>query len=106
MMIQQVDTIKAAWTRIREWSIECQKNEDARRSGLELLERLDQSLECGDLVLSALEDDLVPYRNAKKPMSLRQRSKSIWNENLLHLHRDRVRDQVLTINLLLQVLQL
>lgn len=41
MMIQQVDTIKAAWTRIREWSIECQKNEDARRSGLELLERLD-----------------------------------------------------------------
>ncbi|KAL2039862.1 hypothetical protein N7G274_007263 [Stereocaulon virgatum] len=105
-MIQQVDTIKAAWSRIREWSIECQKNEDARRSGLELLGRLNQSLECGDLVISALEEDLVPYRNAKKTMSLRQRSKSIWNENLLHLHRDRVRDQVLTMNLLLQVLQL
>ena len=103
-LIQQLEAIKAAWARIKEWSEEYQSYAPTIDS--ELLDRLDKSLQCGGLVISALEEDLIPYHSEKKVFGLRQRSKSIWNENSLQLHQTRVRDQVSTVTLLLQVLKL
>jgi len=107
ILIQQVDTIKAAWDRIRYWSEGYPQKENPESSDIELLRRLDQSLECGDLVLSALEDDLASYREEGdvRPRFM-NRSKTVWNEFSLQNHQTRVRDQVLTMTLLLQVLSL
>ena len=75
--IQVVDTIELAWKRIKEWS------EGYTEAGLdvELLERLNRSLKCGTLVISALQDDLSEHDS--ETLSVRQRSKVAWNERAL-----------------------
>ena len=103
-MGQQVDIIKAAWSHIRNWSVEYQS--DASRIGLQLLMRLDQALEVGDQVISGLKEDLVPYKGEKRTLGLRQRSKFIWNDTSLSEHRTRLRDQITAVTLLLNVIQL
>ena len=76
-MVQEVDTIELTWKRIKEWS------EGYTEAGLdvELLERLNRSLKCGTLVISALQDDLSEYDS--ETLSVRQRSKVAWNERAL-----------------------
>lgn len=107
ILVQQVNTIKAAWDRIRDWSGGYQQNGDPESGDVELLRRLDQSLEFGDLVLSALEDDLASYREEGEiGLGFMDRSKTVWNESSLQDNQMRVRDQVLTMTLLLQVLSL
>ena len=99
-MIQEVDVIELAWKRIKEW-FESYTNE--ARDG-ELLERLDKSLKCGTMVISALQDDLLGY--GSKKLGFMQRSRLNWNEKALRDHQDRIRGQVQAMSLLLQVIEL
>lgn len=103
---QQVDAIKAAWVRIQEWYEEYRAHTEISATDDELLNRLKTSLECGDLVISALEVDLVPFRSIKSTLGIKQRSRFIWEETALQDHQVRLRDQVSTMGLLLQVLKL
>ncbi|KAL8717670.1 MAG: hypothetical protein Q9225_005107 [Loekoesia sp. 1 TL-2023] len=102
----------------------------------DVLEQLGRSLKGGRLVITALEEDLRQFttvlnresgqatRNsfmkrlfiANGPgqvetrsvteSSFMKRSKIIWNEGLLQDHQERIRDQVNSMNLLINVLQM
>lgn len=70
-----LDAIQLAWSQIGEWF---QRYEST--SGLDdrlFLQRLQRSLENGELVIAALEEDLMPYH--ADILSFRQRSKFLWN---------------------------
>ena len=99
-MIQEVDVIELAWKRIKDW-FEFYTNE--AEDG-ELLERLDKSLKCGTIVISALQDDLLDY--GSKKLGFMQRTRLNWSEKALRDHQDRIRGQVQAMSLLLQVIEL
>lgn len=95
---QEVGTLELAWKRIAEWS--------PQDTDLELLQQLDQSLECGTIVMSALQDDLLSYNATAEKFGIRQRAKTAWNEKALLDHQARIRGQAQAMSLLLQVVKL
>ncbi|KAL2048765.1 hypothetical protein ABVK25_010947 [Lepraria finkii] len=103
-IIQEVETIQMAWIRIRKWS------EEHAEAGTDtnFFDRLDRSLDCGTLVMTALEHDLADYNinNARTTIGFRQRLRVAWNETALLDHQNRIRGQVQAMSLLLQVLEL
>ena len=101
-VIQEVNTIGAAWKRIGGW-LE-QASGDSCND--ELLGQLEVSVEGGSLVISALLDDLTNYKNEQGKMSFGQRSKVFWNERLLRDHQERIRGHAIAMNLLLRVIEL
>jgi len=97
-----LDAIQLAWSQIGEWF---QRYEST--SGLDdrlFLQRLQRSLENGELVIAALEEDLMPYH--ADILSFRQRSKFLWNGNTLRDHQDRISHQATAMTCLLQAIQL
>ncbi|KAL8687200.1 MAG: hypothetical protein Q9218_006564 [Villophora microphyllina] len=62
----------------------------------------------GSLVLSALEGDLKPWKDRPKrsTFGIKNRTRVIWNERVLRDHQDRIRDQVSSMTLLIQVMQM
>ena len=54
--------------------------------------------------MDALEGDLKPYQANNS--SFRQRSKAIWNTNILHEHQDRISHQPVAMTCFLQAIQL
>ncbi len=102
-MVAEIDTIELAWIRIREWAEGYSKDAAV---DVDLLHRLDRSLECGTLVMSALQKDLSDYKEKDSRLGFRQRSKVVWNEKALQDHQNRVRGQAGAMSLLLQVLKL
>ena len=101
-LAQEVDTIELAWTRIRQWAEYCAEN----NIEASFLERLDRSLNCGDLVISALQQDLPKYSSDSDLPTFAQRSKIAWNERVLRDHQHRLRGQVIAMNLLLQAIDM
>ena len=102
-LVSEVDTIELAWIRIKEWAEGYSK---ADTVDTELLNRMNRSLECGTLVMSALQNDISDYEKYGSKLSFRQRSKAVWNERALQDHQNRVRGQAVAMSLLLQVLKL
>ena len=102
-LISEVDTIELAWKQIKEWAKDYFRDAAV---DTELLNRLNRSLECGALVMSALQNDISDYQRNGSTMSFKQRSKTVWNEKALQDHQSRVRGQAVAMTLLLQVLKL
>lgn len=111
-----LQTIKWAWNRIQEiletWSNEeTTLGQDIDRATLDQLVR---SLRGGLLVMEALEADLAPYTAAALldngstagKGGLMSRAHVVWNARALRDHQERIRDQVGSRNLLINVLQL
>lgn len=67
---------------------------------------LARSLKGGSLVISALEEDLKPYRRLSATFGLMRKTKAIWNGTILKDHLERIRDQVSSMNLLVNVINL
>ncbi len=101
-LIQEVETIQFAWDRIKEWS---EEHAEAATDS-QFVQRLEKSLQCGTLVLSALEQDLANYKHTADNASFKMRSKMAWNERAFLDHQHRVRGQVQAMTLMLQVSQL
>lgn len=89
-IVQEVDTLELAWSRIKEWS---QNYAGAVSVDIDLLERLDRSLENGSVVMTALQDDLVNFVRTSETFSFRLRSKAVWDEQVLRDHQHRIRGQ-------------
>ena len=101
-LIQEVETIQFAWDRIKEGS---EEHAEAATDS-QFVQRLEKSLQCGTLVLSALEQDLANYKHTADNASFKMRSKMAWNERAFLDHQHRVRGQVQAMTLMLQVSQL
>ena len=101
-MVQTLDSLQLAWNRISVWSRSYVPDQDAVENGL--VERLQRFLETGTLVMEALNQDLFTYN--PDDLGFTQRSRLIWNDQVLQNHRSRLRDQATSMTLLLQAIQL
>ena len=101
-LIQEVEAVQFAWNRIKEWS----EDHAEAATDSQFVQRLEKSLQCGTLVLTALEKDLADYEHRVDNASFILRSKMVWNERAFLDHQHRVRGQVQAMTLLLQVSQL
>ena len=101
-LFQEVETIQFAWSRIKGWS----EDHAEAATDSQFVRRLEKSLECGTLILSALEQDLADYKHRVNNANFVLRSKMAWNERAFLDHQHRVRGQVQAMTLLLQVSQL
>ncbi|KAI4122836.1 MAG: hypothetical protein LQ338_005588, partial [Usnochroma carphineum] len=102
-----LETVQFSWRRIatilERWtSDEVVFQDDAG----ELFAQLNRSLKAGSLVIAALEEDLSPYKDVpeRRGPVIRRRAKVVWNEQVLKGHQERVRDQAISMNLLISVL--
>ncbi len=104
-----LETIQWTWTRIGSilegWADE---QEAWRDEMVDIVAQINRSLSGGALVLSALEEDLKPYDNTSGHVkfTIRTRMRVLWNEQTLKDHQERIRDQVNSMILLLNVLRL
>lgn len=101
-MVQGLETIQLAWSRIGEWSQSRVPAELAQ--DVEFMQTLERLLETGTLVMETLEEELMVYNT--DDMGFTQRTKVIWNENTFQSHQSRIRDQASSMMLLLQAIQL
>lgn len=101
-MVQTLDSLQLAWNRISVWSRGYVPDQDAVENGL--VERLQRFLETGALVMEALNQD--HFTCNPDDLGFTQRSRLIWNDQILQNHRSRLRDQATSMTLLLQAIQL
>lgn len=101
-MVQNLDSLQLEWNRISVWSKSYVSDQDASENGL--IERLERFLETGALVMEALDEDLSTYD--PDDLSLTDRSRLIWNGQVLQDHQNRLRYQATSMTLLLQAIQL
>jgi hypothetical protein len=99
--IEECRTIQTAWYGIEAWVRKADTTVEQK-----LLERLDQSLNVGVMVMSALEADLAAVCFESASAGLLRRSKIVWNQTLFAQHQGRIRAQVGAMTLLLQVIKL
>lgn len=108
-MSSGLETVQWAWRRIESLLQEWKQDDRVREEDVsEIYAQLHRSLKGGSLVLSALEEDLKPYKNKVNlaELGFRSKTKVLWNERTLKDHQDRIRDQVNSMNLLINVMQL
>ena len=98
-IISELEVIRLAWERVeqllRAWPYELEND---------LLVRLRIQISFGDLVMNALAADVA--RMQKQKHGPTQRAKIVWNEALFKGHQDRLRGQLMAMNLLISVLNL
>jgi hypothetical protein len=100
-VITECETIQFAWHRIESWA---QEHLDDVDDFEELGARLQKSIYCGELVMSALEDELSTITsNSTLPG---RGIRLTWNNSVLSEHQHRIRGQVASLQLLLQVANL
>ena len=105
-MVQSLDTMELAWSRIKDWSQVQWFALRLRPEDETFVHRLNRSLEVGRLVMEALQEDLSPFQKDTDALSFKQRSKVVRNQDGLKNHQDRIRDQAASMTLLLQAIQL
>lgn len=99
----ECETIQTAWTAIERWA-QSQPDGGSVESGL--LERLSKSLQMGNMVISAFEDDILAWNRKSTNPGFLSRSKIVWEEATFSQHQFRIRGQVTAMTLLLQVINL
>lgn len=102
-MIQELDIVQLAWDQI---PIRVNGHGEDDMIDNEMLQRINRSLNCGIIVMSALEQDLARYTDSTKSLSAGQRIRTVWDSNTFKDHLDRIRGQALSMTLLLAVVKL
>lgn len=102
-MIHELDVVQMAWEQMSRRIDSHNENEPVDG---EVLERIKRSLDCGMIVMSALERDLAYYRNCAKFFRPSQRMRSIWDSSTFQGHLDRIRGQELSMTISLTVIKL
>ncbi|KAI4198564.1 MAG: hypothetical protein LQ348_002008 [Seirophora lacunosa] len=109
-MRHSLTTVQWAWRRIKTildgWE---QDDEPLPDDTIELFAQLNRSLQGGSLVISALEDDLKRFQEVPgttRRTNPTQRARIVWNEQTLKDHQERIRDQVSSMTLVLEVMRM
>ncbi|KAG8525898.1 uncharacterized protein KY384_000660 [Bacidia gigantensis] len=107
-LVDQVESLRYAWTKISDWSGARDVANDCSDCDWQFQDQLEKKLDCGYLVIAALEEDLMQMtaNERKSRMTFKQKTAFVWNESIIEIHRKRVSDQVQSMGLLLQVSQL
>ena len=100
---EECSTIQLAWSRIQSWATENLSQIDS--SG-ELGARLKKSIKTGELVIAALEQDLIASKQGVSGKGILRRRRFVWDDNKFRDHQQRLRGQVGTLTLLLEAMQL
>jgi hypothetical protein len=102
-LINQCDTMKTTVSKIESFITtlgnEIQVDDNVIR-------QLDANLGFGMTVLSTLEKDLVPLCNLEYAEGIRQRSSIVWNDLIIKDYQGHIRDQLIGLTCLLEVLKL
>ncbi|KAF8851642.1 hypothetical protein BDZ45DRAFT_141943 [Acephala macrosclerotiorum] len=103
-LASECETIQAAWAGIETWArqqpVQCDEGQQL------LLDRLMKSVLFGMMVLTALEEDLGGFIAQPQNPGFFRRNKVVWNEASFERHQHRIRGQVASMTLLLQVINL
>ena len=99
---QNLDTMQFAWDKIGAWTESYTPEENVDDDGFVV--RMARFLETGTLVMDALEQELLPFSD--ETPGIAQRAKLVWNETAFSDHQSRIRDQAISMGLLLQAIQL
>lgn len=70
----------------------------------DLLARLNRQVDVGNMIMTALSEDLSTYDLTSG--SLGQRAKVVWNESVFQGYQDMMRGQATAMTLLISVLQM
>lgn len=97
-----LDVMQFTWEKIRAWIESNSANGDIDDDAF--VTRMARLLKTGTLVMEALEDDLAPFSDEK--LGFAQRARLIWDESSFADHQSRIRDQAISMGLLLQAMQL
>jgi hypothetical protein len=100
-LIEVCDTTRFAWAKLEEWA---NKSLSTMEDSDEVLKRFQRSLYAGGLMLGALEQDIA--KAIPKTGAFRRRVNLVWNAAAFQEHQNRIRDQNLALQLLLQVLSM
>jgi hypothetical protein len=77
---EECSTVQLAWSWIEKWAVQnAHRLDDAD----DIQERLKKSLHTGQLVISALEEDLVNSKRAVGTNGFLRRSRIIWNDTTM-----------------------
>ena len=102
-VIHELDVVQMAWEQM---SMRIDNHNVNEPVDGEVLVRIKRSLDCGMIVISALEWDLAYYRHSAKSFGPSQRMRSIWDSSTFQGHLDRIRGQALSMTLLLTVIRM
>lgn len=114
-MMSHLSTIQWAWRQIGTILEEWTRDEVVwRDDSTELFMQINWSLKGGSLIIAALEKDLEPFlKRLRDPSSdlqrnskFRRRAKIVWNDQTFRDHQERIRDQVNSMNLLINIMQM
>lgn len=97
----ECETIQFAWKKIGAW---VEENIQSSSESDNLGERLQKSIYCGELVLSALEEEVT--RIITRSPGFKRKIGVLWNNGVFNEHQSRLRGQVAALQLLLQVLSM
>jgi hypothetical protein len=96
---EECSTIQYAWRKIAEWA---EGNLHRVDDFEELGERLQRSIYCGELVMSALEEEVMVVTSNSN--NFKRRIGVVWNSGIFVEHQARLRGQVGALQLLIQIL--
>ncbi|KAF2111029.1 hypothetical protein BDV96DRAFT_650631 [Lophiotrema nucula] len=98
---EECGTIELAWRQIQRWA---NANLAAIDDCESIAEQLQRSIYCGELVMAALEEELS--KATASTSRIARGLKMAWNDKSLAEHQMRIRGQVTSLQLLLQVISL
>ncbi|KAF2871088.1 hypothetical protein BDV95DRAFT_607370 [Massariosphaeria phaeospora] len=98
---EDCEMVQLAWGHIETWA----KTQAPLPTSTFVLDRLLRSVQSGQLIMSALEEDIATAQQMK-PGIFRRRMNVIWNEKVFQDHQNRIRGQVAALTLLLEVIKL
>ncbi|KAF2088038.1 hypothetical protein K490DRAFT_65319 [Saccharata proteae CBS 121410] len=102
-LVEECSTIQLAWDHIQRW---IQAELEGVPDQQAMLERIQRSLYAGEVVISALQQDLESALSVPVKSGFLQRTKVVWKDQTLKDHQYRIRGQVAALTLLLQVIRL
>jgi len=102
-LADECETVRLAWSRIEQWT---RMWVDDAAADIQVLQRLNQSIVTGTMIMSALESDLHSLGEKDPRSSFRKRTAMVWKEGDFTQHRERVRGLVAAMQLLLEVVKL